>query len=600
MPLLRGLAAILALLMLGGCALIGKPSAEQAAETHGGRWFATAANPLAVDAAASVLERGGSAVDAAIAAQAVLTLVEPQSSGLAGGAFMLRYDPRTRLVETYDGRETAPASARPDRFLDATGQPLGGGAAVISGLSIGVPGVVRMLGLAHEEHGSIAFADLLAPALRLAEDGFKVSPRLNHMIGSARGLKEQEAARRYFFDGAGNPHPVGHVLKNPDYARALRILIEKGPDGFYKGEIPAAIIATVNGDPRPGGMTLEDFKSYRAVKRDPVCGPYRGLTICSMGPPSSGGIAILQILGMLERFDLEAAGAGSIEATHLILEASRLAYADRARYLADLEHNSRTNGPSSNEVVAGLLNPDYVAARADLIDPAKARAAAEAGDPAQFPITCDCDPGAWKPMGRDASPEQPSTSHLIVVDGDGVVVSMTMTVEAEFGSRLMAMGMMLNNELTDFSFAPEENGQPVANAVAPGKRPRSSMTPVIAFDADGDVWGAAGSAGGPAIIGYVAKTLIAMIDWGLSPQAAVDHPNIVYPRGAPVIEAGRFDAQIIDGLKRKGQQVAEAELTSGTQAMRVGTDGTYEGGADSRREGVWRTGTVGGANAGGY
>ena len=289
MPLLRALAAILALIMLGGCALIGKPSAEQAAETHGGRWFATAANPLAVDAAASVLERGGSAVDAAIAAQAVLTLVEPQSSGLAGGAFMLRYDPRTRLVETYDGRETAPASAHPDRFLDGLGQPLGGGAAVISGLSIGVPGVVRMLGLAHEEHGSIAFADLLAPALRLAEDGFKVSPRLNHMIGSARGLKEQEAARRYFFDGAGNPHPVGHVLKNPDYARTLRILIEKGPDGFYKGEIPAAIIATVNGDPRPGGMTLEDFKSYRAVKRDPVCGPYRGLTICSMGPPSPAG-----------------------------------------------------------------------------------------------------------------------------------------------------------------------------------------------------------------------------------------------------------------------------------------------------------------------
>lgn len=573
-------------LLSAGCALLpDRPSASPE-----NRWFAAAANPHAVDAAAGVLERGGTAVDAAIAAQAVLTLVEPQSSGLAGGAFLLRYDPAADTFETFDGREIAPASATPERFLKPDGTPMDGGSAVLSGLSTGVPGTVRMLALAHEEHGRTPWADLLAPALTLAEEGFAVSPRLHKMISRARGLREGSAASRaYFFDAAGAPHPVGHLLKNPAYAETLRMLMSGGPEAFYSGPIADRILAAVNAEPRGGGMTQADLDSYRPVKRPAVCGPYRGLTICSMGPPSSGGVALLQMLGMLERFDLAGAGAGSIESAHLLLEANRIAFADRARYLGDLDGK---DDPSSEELIAGLLNPDYIAARAALIDPARALKSVEAGDPTRFPITCDCDPGAWKPLGKDASPEQPSTSHLIIVDGEGVVVSMTMTVEAEFGNRRMAGGMMLNNELTDFSFVPVEDGRPVANAVGPGKRPRSSMTPAIAFDADGDVWGAAGSAGGPAIIGYVLKTLISMIDWNMDPQAAVAASNLVYPRGDPLLETGRFDPQIVDGLKRRGHLIAEATLESGTQAMRVAEDGAYVGGADPRREGTWRTGTV--------
>jgi gamma-glutamyltranspeptidase/glutathione hydrolase len=587
---LKFIATAVAILLSAGCALLGVGAPQAGlSPTEEKRWFAAAANPLAVDAAAAVLERGGTAVDAGIAAQAVLTLVEPQSSGLAGGAFLLRYDPRTDSVESYDGREVAPASATPERFLRPDGWPMGYDA-VLSGLSTGVPGTVRMLALAHKEHGKTEWADLLAPALKLAEEGFAVSPRLHNMISTARGLAEgSPASRAYFFDADGAPHPVGHVLRNPAYAETLRQLINGGPEAFYKGPIADAIIAAVNETPRPGGMTQADLDAYRPKKRAPVCGPYRDLTICSMGPPSSGGVALLQMLGMLERFDLRGAGAGSIEAAHLMLEANRIAFADRAKYLADLDGR---DDPSAEELVAGLLNPDYVRARAALIDPARARASVEAGDPAKFPITCDCDPGAWKAKGNDASSELPSTSHLIMVDGDGVVVSMTMTVEAEFGNRRMAAGMMLNNELTDFSWVPLSDGRPVANAVAPGKRPRSSMTPAIVFDEDGKVWGAAGSAGGAAIIGYVLKTLIAMIDWNMDPEAAVAAPNLVYPRGEPVLEAGRFDAQTIDGLKRRGHKVVESELTSGTQAMRVMPDGAVLGGGDPRREGTWKTGLV--------
>jgi gamma-glutamyltranspeptidase/glutathione hydrolase len=573
-----------------GCALLGGDAPRNdAGASPEKRWFAAAANPHAVDAAAAVLERGGTAVDAAIAAQAVLTLVEPQSSGLAGGAFLLRYDPHTDNIDAYDGREIAPASATPERFLNPDGSPMGYDA-VLSGLSTGVPGTVRMLALAHQEHGKTPWSELLAPALKLADEGFPVSPRLNKMISTARGLAEGSAASRaYFFDASGAAHPVGHVLKNPAYAETLRLLIKGGPEAFYKGPIADGILAAVNAPPRAGAMTQADFDAYRPVKRAPVCGPYRDLTICSMGPPSSGGVALLQMLGMLEGFDLEGAGAGSIEATHLMLEANRIAFADRARYLADLDGR---DDPSAEELVAGLLNPDYVRSRAALIDPARAGAKVDAGDPTKFPITCNCDPGVWNPLSKDASPELPSTSHLIMIDGEGVVVSMTMTVEAEFGNRRMAGGMMLNNELTDFSFIPVADGRPVANAVGPRKRPRSSMTPAIIFDDEGKVWGAAGSAGGAAIIGYVMKTVVAMIDWNMDPAAAVAAPNIVYPRGEPVLEAGGFDPQIIDGLKRRGHNIVEMELTSGTQAMRVMHDGTVLGGGDPRREGTWKTGTV--------
>ncbi|MEX0643981.1 MAG: gamma-glutamyltransferase [Parvularculaceae bacterium] len=577
---------ILALISVAACAKQVAP-APAAAEKH---YFIAAANPHAVEAGAAVLARGGTAIDAAIATQAVLGLVEPQSSGFGGGAFMLHYDPATGVLETYDGRQVAPASATPDRFLLPGGEPMQFYDAVVGGLSVGVPGVVRMLELAHDEHGRLPWADLLAPAVHLAEDGFAISPRLANYLVKVPRLKTLPAAAAYFYDADGEPHPVGYVLKNPKYAQTLRILSEKGPGIYYRGEIAEAIIEAVNGGPQPGGMTLDDLSAYSALKRTPVCGPYRAYKICSMAPPSSGGVTILQIFAMLEAFDLTGAGAGSIESLHLMFEASRLAYADRNQFLADQDQAAAEGGLSQDELISGLLNARYLANRAGLISRDRAAADASAGDPSPY-VGADVR-AKWRALAPDASAEPPSTSHFVIVDGEGRVVSMTTTVEGTFGSHLMAAGMFLNNQLTDFSFVPTRNGIPVANAVAPGKRPRSSMAPVIIFDENGDVYAAIGSPGGPAIIGYVAKTLVALIDWGMSMQAAIDQPNAVYPRGAPILEEGGYDAQIIDGLKRLGHPVAERGLESGLHGFRRLPDGTYDGGADKRREGTWKTGVV--------
>lgn len=553
-------------------------------------YFISAANPYAVEAGEAILKRGGTAVDAAIATAAVLGLVEPQSSGFGGGAFMIHYDPSTGALETYDGRETAPATATPDRFLMPDGAPMKFYDAVVGGLSVGVPGEVRMLELAHEEHGSLPWAELLAPAEKLAGEGFVVSPRLNGFLTSIPRLKQMSAAGAYFYDETGSPLPVGHVLKNPAYAETLRTLIEKGPEAFYSGAIAEEVIEAINSNQQPGGMSLDDLANYRPVKREAVCGPYRAYEICSMGPPSSGGVTLIQILSMLQRFDVAGAGAGSIESLHLLFEASRLAYADRERYLADQDQSAAEGGLSQEQLVAGLLNPPYLAARAALIARDHAAESVEAGDPGAYAI--DASAGKWRGLGADASPEPPSTSHFVIVDGEGRVVSMTATVEFPFGSHLMAGGMILNNQLTDFSFLPERAGLPVANAVAPGKRPRSSMSPVIIFDKDGEVYSALGSPGGPAIIGYVTQTVIAMIDWGMDMQAAIDFPHAVYPRGAPILEQGGYDSQIIDGLKQLGHAVMERELESGIHGFRITPDGAYDGGADKRREGVWRTGIV--------
>lgn len=566
------------------------PQSAEAPPSPEKHYFISAANPYAVEAGEKILARGGTAVDAAIATSAVLGLVEPQSSGLGGGAFMMFFDPATGSLETYDGREVAPATAQPDRFLKPDGEPMAFYDAVVGGLSVGVPGIVRMLELAHNEHGSLPWSELLAPAAGLAENGFEVSPRLHGLLELYPRMKRLPAAGAYFFDEAGEPWSVGHVLRNQPYAETLRILSEEGPEAFYSGQIAQEIVNAVNGGPQPGGMSLEDLVGYQPMKRTPVCAMYRAYEFCSMGPPSSGGVTLLQMLGMLERFDLADAGAETIESLHLIFEASRLAYADRDRYLADQDQAAAAGGLKQEDLVAGLLNPPYVVSRSALIDRMKAASEVKPGDPSQFAIEDDA--GQWRNLANDASPEPPSTSHFVIVDGEGRVVSMTQTVESAFGSHLMAGGMILNNQLTDFSFLPERDGVPVANAVAPGKRPRSSMSPVIAFDERGEVYLALGSPGGSAIIGYVAKTIIGVIDWGLSMQDAIDLPNAVYPRVAPILEEGRFDAQTIEGLKRLGHPVVERELNSGVHGFRRLPDGTYDGGADKRREGVWRTGVV--------
>lgn len=554
------------------------------------RFFIASANPYATEAGADILRRGGSAVDAAIATQAVLGLVEPQSSGLGGGAFMLHFDPGKGTFETYDGREMAPASATPDRFLKADGTPMSFREAVSGGLSVGVPGVVRMLELAHREHGTMAWAEPWQSAATLADEGFEVSARLNGLLDRFSFLKQSPAAAAYFYDPEGVAHPVGYRLKNPAYASTVRTIASDGADGFYTGDIARAIVEAVNTAPKPGGMTLEDIASYRAIIRAPVCGAYRGYEICSMAPPSSGGVTTLQILMQLERFDMAGAGSGSVEALHLLLESSRLAFADRGKYLADQDQSAAAGGLTQEALIAGLLNPPYIDARSQLIDPAIAAAQVEAGDPSQYVV--DARAGQWDGYAPGQSPEPPSTSHFTIVDGDGRVVSMTTTVESVFGSNQMAGGMILNNQLTDFSFIPVRNGVAVANAVAPGKRPRSSMSPVVVFDQDGALWSALGSPGGPAIIGYVVKTLLALIDWEMSMQEAIDLPHIVIPRGGAFLEKDGFDEQIITSLEGLGHRITQRPLTSGLHGFRINKDGSYDGGADRRREGTWVTGIV--------
>ncbi len=531
-------------------------------------WMVAAANPLAAEAGARVLEEGGSAADAMVAVQAVLGLVEPQSSGLGGGAFLVWHDGASGEIATLDGRETAPLAATPRLFQDDAGAPLGFYDAVVGGRSVGVPGTPALMKAAHERWGRLAWAGLFDDAIRLADRGFAVSPRLATAVaGDALRLSTYAATRDYFFP-QGRLIEVGQRLKNPAYADSLRILAQEGPAPFYTGGIAADIVDTVRAAPgNPGVMAPLDLAIYRVRERPPVCAPYRGYRVCGIGPPSSGALTVGQILGLLAPYDLAALGPESPRAWRLIGDASRLAFADRGRYIADSDFVPVP--------VEGLLDPDYLARRAKLLEGDTALPEVAPGEP-EFDHALDrADGGAL---------EFPSTSHISIVDGFGNALSMTTTIENGFGSRLMVRGFLLNNELTDFSFRSHVDGVPVANRVEPGKRPRSSMAPTIVLK-DGRPVLAVGSPGGSRIIGYVAKTIVAHIDWGMDVQRAVALPHLVNRFGTFDLELGRVDDALAASLAGMGFAVERRVLNSGLHAISLGPEG-LRGGADPRREGV--------------
>ncbi|GGX82062.1 gamma-glutamyltransferase [Massilia dura] len=548
------------------------------------RYMVAAANPLATEAGYRMLKQGGSAIDAAIATQMVLTLVEPQSSGIGGGAFLVLYD--GRKVHSYDGRETAPMAATERLFLDKDGKPVSREQGIVGGRSTGAPGVVRMLELAHRKHGKLAWAKLFEPAIELADRGFAVSPRLNALLryDQAR-LPRDPVAAAYFYDRDGQPRPVGHVLKNPELAKSLREIARGGADAFYKGRIARDIAAKVANHPtNPGLLTVKDIADYRAKERDPVCADYRKWKVCGAPPPSSGGIAVAQMLGILENTPIAAhppvEGQLDAEAIHLFSEAGRLAYADRNRYVADTDFI-----PLPGKGIASMLDRNYLAQRAALIGD-RSMGSAQAGTPQGMQV-------AW---GTDTALDRPSTSHLVAVDQYGGGLSMTTSVEDAFGSRQMVDGFMLNNQLTDFSFdAADENG-PIANRVQPGKRPRSAMSPTLVFERTGGnepgrLVLATGSPGGSTIINYVMKVLVGTLDWNLDVQQAISLPNFGSRNGPTELEAGRVGADVIARLKARGHEVREFDQNSGLQGIgRIRRDGQelWFGGADPRREGIVR------------
>jgi gamma-glutamyltranspeptidase/glutathione hydrolase len=572
----------LVLLVLAGCTAAQTPTAStepsrapviEARPTP--TWQAgamiAAANPMAVEAGLDVLKAGGTAVDAAIAVQAMLGLVEPQSSGIGGGAFMLHYDARTGDVVAYDGREVAPRGATPDMFLGPDGKPLPFPDAVKTGRSIGVPGAVAMLEMAHREHGRLPWTRAWEPAIAMAEKGFAVPPRMATVIRQAQAFTQLAPdAQAYVTTAAGTPLAAGQIVRNPAYAATLRRIAREGARGFYEGPIAAAIVAAAARQPNPGTLSLKDLKDYRPNRLEPVCRSYRVYVVCGMGPPSSGGIAVLSILGTLEHLDMAGNGPNTVRGWHYFIEAQRLAYADRDMYVAD---DRFVQVP-----VAGLLDPGYLRSRVALISPDRAMTTAEAGNP----------PGAAR-KPPDSNGGNTGTSHFVIVDRSGNVVSMTTTVESVFGSQRMAAGFFLNNQLTDFSFRPvDDKGQAIANAVAPGKKPRSSMSPTIVFENGGFRY-AVGSPGGNAIISYVAKAIVGTLDWGLTPQQAVDLPNVV-ARGPVVAEGARMDPQLTEGLKALGQTFRDGRGEgSGLHAVLLGKDGKLVGAADSRRDGVARS-----------
>jgi gamma-glutamyltranspeptidase/glutathione hydrolase len=506
-------------------------------------FMVAAAHPLASQAGYDVLARGGSAVDAAIAVQMVLGLVEPQSSGIGGGAFLLHWSQREQKLRSYDGRETAPMAARPDRFM-RNGKPMGFYDAAVGGRSVGVPGVLRMLELAHQRHGRLPWAELFRPAIEAAEQGFPLSPRLYAVLQDERFLREDAAAREIYYGKA-----VGERVVNRQYAQTLTALATRGASAMYEGEIAADMVRAVRSHAKAGDLTAADVSAYRAVEREPLCGTYRVWRLCSMGPPSSGGVGVLQILGILERTRFAAAPAQSAQAVHYFSEAGRLAYADRARYLGD---------PDAVPVpLARLLSPKYLEKRASLIGERSVRRA----------MPGDLESG---------------TSHFSIVEQNGDAVAMTTTIESGFGSRIMVRGFLLNNQLTDFDFAP---GGP--NQVGGGKRPRSSMAPTLVFDTEGRLQLLVGSPGGSQIINYVAKALVGVLDWKLDIQQAIDLPNFGSRNGPTQIESGSRYEALAPALAERGHELRVMEMESGLHGIER-VPGGWRGGADPRREGVVR------------
>lgn len=526
-----------------------------------------AANPKAVRAGVDVLAAGGTAADAAVAVQMMLNLVEPQSSGIGGGAFMLYWDAEAKKLLTYDGREKAPASATPEYFFNSEGEPVKWWDAVIGGRSVGVPGTLKLLEHVHQQHGRQPWRHLLLPAIVNAEVGFQISPRLAQSIAGAqeRKLDLFESTKSYFFNKDGSPKSAGTYLKNPEFAKALREIGSKGSAPFYEGRIARDIVAAVKTEINPGELTIEDMKNYTVVEREPICVPYRDYEVCGMGPPTSGGLTMGQILSMLEPHDLPGMGPGA-EAWHLYIEAAKLAYADRGLYMADSDFV---------DMPEGLLDKDYLTERAKLIDPLSTMKKAEAGIPPQE--------SAMR-FSPDTQIERAGTSHFSIVDKYGNIVSMTTTIETGFGSRVMTNGFLLNNELTDFSRAPEKDGLPIANRVEAGKRPRSSMSPTIVLQDDKPVL-AIGSPGGSRIINYVTKSVIAILDWQMDPQSAIDLPHVVNRNGNTDLEEDTEATALSADLEMLGHEIKVRKLTSGLHAILI-KDGELIGGADSRREGI--------------
>ncbi|MDX5378258.1 MAG: gamma-glutamyltransferase [Halomonas sp.] len=547
------------------------------------RFAVAAANPLATDAGYQVLKAGGSAVDAAIAVQMVLTLVEPQSSGIGGGAFLMHYDGSG--VKAYDGRETAPRAASESLFLNGGGEPLEFMEAAASGLSVGVPGTVRMLEMAHENHGKLPWAELFAPAITLAEEGFEVSPRLHTSLAAEERLRDDPLASEFYYTEEGEPLPEGHRLQNLALAEILREIAENGSKALHTGPIAEDLVQRVQGhSSRPGAISLEDMATYVAKARDPLCTDWQAYRVCGFPPPSSGHLTIMQILGIMEHLPdldepLEEDRPGT-EWLHRFLEASRLAFADRNKFIADPDFVTPPGGSWNS-----MLDEDYLAERAELVgEQSMGPDGAQAGNPGEVET-------AWA-----VQPIQPEygTSHISIVDEEGNAVAMTTTIESAFGSRIMADGgtglpggYLLNNELTDFSFRPlDSDGSPIANRVEAGKRPRSSMSPTLVFDRESDeLIASLGSPGGAAIIHYTAKALVAMLDWGLDAQEALDLPHAITLGGPAYLEEGRFPAEVIETLNELGHEASERELTSGLQAIQRTEEGFF-GGADPRREGV--------------